>query len=58
MIKSVFTGKCGFWRYFGKFEAAGVAPGARWLVFAAIWGRFPFAAMRAVLQASGSRAAS
>ena len=47
----------GFWRYFRKFEAAGVGAGTRALVFAAIWGRFPAAAMRALLRTARPGAA-
>ena len=38
----------GLWRYFTKFEAPmrGIAP--RIAVFAMIWGRFPFAAVKAI----------
>ena len=38
----------GFWRYFVKFEAARRGPLVRAAVFAMIWGRFPFAALRAM----------
>lgn len=38
----------GFWRYFVKFEAARCGPLVRAAVFAMIWGRFPFAALRAM----------
>jgi GT2 family glycosyltransferase len=38
----------GLWRYFSKFEAPRRGPGARVAVFAMIWGRFPFAALRAM----------
>ena len=44
----------GFWRYFMKFEAARRGGFARAAVFAMIWGRFPFAALRAALRAAGS----
>ena len=37
----------GFWRYFGKFDAAHCGAGARIAVFAMIWGRFPAAALAA-----------
>ena len=37
----------GLWRYFGKFEAPRRGPLMRAGVFAAIWGRFPIAALRA-----------
>jgi hypothetical protein len=40
----------GLWRYFCKFEAPRRGMGTRTAVFAAIWGRFPFAAARALLQ--------
>ena len=39
----------GFWRYFRKFEAAQRSAFERAGVFALIWGRFPFAALRAVV---------
>jgi hypothetical protein len=39
----------GFWRYFRKFEAAQRSAFERAGVFALIWGRFPFAAVRAVV---------
>lgn len=42
---------CGFWRWFGKFEAAQRGPFMRAAVFAMIWGRFPLAALRACLRA-------
>lgn len=42
----------GFWRYFVRFEAARHGPLVRVAVFAMIWGRFPFALMRAVLRSS------
>ena len=48
----------GLWRYFRKFEAAHVGPATRMLVFAGIWGRFPFALAKAVLHATRSDAAS
>ena len=41
----------GLWRYFSKFEAPQRGIGTRVAVFAMIWGRFPFAAMRAMLRA-------
>lgn len=46
----------GLWRYFRKFEAPRRSAPMRALVFAMIWGRFPFAAMRAVgrMPVSGS----
>lgn len=37
----------GLWRYFAKFEAPGCPALVRAGVFLAIWGRFPFAALRA-----------
>jgi GT2 family glycosyltransferase len=40
----------GFWRYFRKFEAARRGVLARGAVFAMIWGRFPVAALRALLR--------
>lgn len=40
----------GFWRYFRKFEAARRGLLARGAVFAMIWGRFPVAALRALLR--------
>jgi GT2 family glycosyltransferase len=39
----------GLWRYFRKFEAPQRSAFERSAVFAMIWGRFPFAAMRAVV---------
>ena len=42
----------GLWRYFKKFEAPRRGIGTRVSVFAMIWGRFPFAAVRAVLRSS------
>jgi N-acetylglucosaminyl-diphospho-decaprenol L-rhamnosyltransferase len=36
----------GFWRYFGKFEAAQRGRFVRLAVFAMIWARFPFALVR------------
>lgn len=39
----------GFWRYFRKFEAAQRSAFERAGVFALIWARFPFAALRAVV---------
>jgi N-acetylglucosaminyl-diphospho-decaprenol L-rhamnosyltransferase len=42
----------GLWRYFGKFEAGERTPLVRAAVFAMIWGRFPFAATRAVWRAA------
>lgn len=38
----------GFWRYYRQFDAAGDGIGTRIAVFAMIWGRFPFAAARAI----------
>lgn len=40
----------GLWRYFDKFEAPRRGPWVRVGVFAAIWLRFPLAALRAVLR--------
>ena len=40
----------GLWRYFRKFEAPRRDAFTRGVVFAMIWGRFPFAALRAVLR--------
>ena len=40
----------GLWRYFSKFEASRRGPLLRALVFAAIWLRFPVAAVRAWLR--------
>ena len=40
----------GLWRYFTKFEATRRGPFARAAVFAMIWGRFPFAALRGMLR--------
>lgn len=40
----------GLWRYFSKFEASRRGPLMRAGVFAAIWGRFPIAALRAALR--------
>jgi GT2 family glycosyltransferase len=40
----------GLWRYFGKFEAPRHGIPARCAVWTMIWGRFPFAALRALLQ--------
>jgi N-acetylglucosaminyl-diphospho-decaprenol L-rhamnosyltransferase len=40
----------GLWRWFGKFEAERRSVPMRIAVFAAIWGRFPFAALRALLR--------
>jgi N-acetylglucosaminyl-diphospho-decaprenol L-rhamnosyltransferase len=37
----------GLWRYFRKFEALRRGGFTRCAVFAMIWGRFPFAALRA-----------
>ncbi|QIL21472.1 glycosyltransferase family 2 protein [Thermomonas sp. HDW16] len=41
----------GFWRYFTKFEAPCRGLFARAAVFAMIWGRFPFAVLRAAMRA-------
>jgi GT2 family glycosyltransferase len=41
----------GLWRWFSKFEAPRRGTGMRIAVFAMIWGRFPFAALRARLGA-------
>ena len=41
---------CGFWRYFRKFEATHRSVWQRIAVFGLIWGRFPFAALRATWQ--------
>ncbi len=41
----------GFWRYFTKFEAPRRGPLVRAAVFAMIWGRFPFAVLRAAMRA-------
>lgn len=41
----------GLWRYFGKFEAPHRSALVRAGVFAMIWVRFPFAALRALLRA-------
>lgn len=40
----------GLWRYFSKFEAPQRGAPTRAVVFAAIWLRFPFAALRALLR--------
>lgn len=48
----------GFWRYFRKFEARGVSARTRVLVFAMIWGRFPFALGRALQRSAKGEAAS
>ncbi len=40
----------GFWRYFRKFEAPSCGLPARCAVFALVWGRFPFAVLRALLR--------
>jgi N-acetylglucosaminyl-diphospho-decaprenol L-rhamnosyltransferase len=40
----------GLWRYFHRFEAKRRSIFTRCAVFAAIWGRFPFAALRALLR--------
>jgi hypothetical protein len=41
----------GLWRYFRKFEASQHGAVVRAAVFAMIWGRFPFVALRACLRA-------
>ena len=41
----------GLARYFGKFEASGLNWAQRLLVYALIWGRFPFAFLRAAVRA-------
>jgi GT2 family glycosyltransferase len=38
----------GLWRYFSKFEAQRRSFFTRYAVFAAIWGRFPFAVLGAL----------
>jgi GT2 family glycosyltransferase len=40
----------GLWRYFRKFEAERRSLPTRLAVFAMIWGRFPFAVLRAALR--------
>jgi len=40
----------GLWRYFGKFEASHRGLFMRAAVFAMIWGRFPFAVLRASMR--------
>ena len=45
----------GLWRYFRKFEASRRRLLTRAAVFAAIWGRFPFAVLRALVQALNAR---
>lgn len=40
----------GLWRWFRKFEAGRRSVGVRAAVFAMIWGRFPFAALRAMFR--------
>jgi hypothetical protein len=40
----------GLWRYFSKFEASRRDTIMRIAVFAMIWGRFPFAALRAAMR--------
>ena len=40
----------GFWRYFRKFEAPSCGLATRCAVFALVWGRFPFAVLRALLR--------
>lgn len=42
----------GLWRYFRKFEASQRGLFTRCAVFALIWGRYPFAALRALLRRS------
>lgn len=42
----------GLWRWFGKFEAQRHSVPTRIAVFAMIWGRLPFAALRALLRGS------
>src|SRR5690606_33297147 len=42
----------GLWRYFMKFEAERRTAPMRCAVFAAIWARFPMAALRAALSAA------
>ena len=42
----------GFWRYFSKFESSRRGVGTRMLVFAAIWLRFPTAALRALVRSA------
>ncbi|HJR74892.1 MAG TPA: glycosyltransferase family 2 protein [Luteimonas sp.] len=42
----------GLWRYFRKFEAGRRGMAMRMAVFTAIWGRFPFAVLRAVARSS------
>ena len=41
----------GFWRYYRKFDAAADGALTRASVFAAIWGRFPIAVLRAAMRA-------
>ena len=45
----------GLWRYFNKFEAPRRSMPERLGVFALIWGRFPFAAVRAVARTVAGR---
>jgi N-acetylglucosaminyl-diphospho-decaprenol L-rhamnosyltransferase len=45
----------GLWRYFRKFEAPRRGLATRTAVFAMIWLRFPFAALRAALHAAENR---
>ena len=40
----------GLWRYYRKFDARSDGANTRVAVFAMIWGRFPFAALRAALR--------
>jgi len=40
----------GLWRYYRKFDARSDGATTRVAVFAMIWGRFPFAALRAALR--------
>ncbi len=40
----------GLWRWFAKFEAPHRSASERVAVFAMIWGRFPFAALRALMR--------
>lgn len=44
----------GLWRYFRRFEASRRSVSTRWAVFAMIWGRFPFATLRAMTRALGT----
>jgi hypothetical protein len=45
----------GLWRYFRKFEAAQRSRAQRAAVFGMIWGRFPFALLRALLRSMAGR---